>query len=212
MQLVKRYIFLFFGLAVMAFGVAFSIKACLGTSPISSLPYVSSLIVPLSVGTTTIIMHVAFIAAQIAILRKDFEIIQLMQLPVALFFGIMTDMALVVIAGVAPVGYLQQWVLCAIGIILVGFGVAVEVQADVVVLAGEGFILALVKVLNVKFPRMKVCFDVSLVVISVILSLIFLHSVQGVREGTVAAALLVGPVSKVFCSIFEKMGIRRRTR
>ena len=43
-SLVKRYIFLCIGLCIMAFGVAFSIEANLGTSPISSLPYVSSLL------------------------------------------------------------------------------------------------------------------------------------------------------------------------
>ena len=48
-SLIKRYLFLCAGLCIMAFGVAFSIEASLGTSPISSLPYVSSLLTPLSV-------------------------------------------------------------------------------------------------------------------------------------------------------------------
>lgn len=39
----KRYLLFLTGLAIMAFGVAFSIKADLGTSPISSVPYAVSL-------------------------------------------------------------------------------------------------------------------------------------------------------------------------
>ena len=73
----------------MAFGVAFSIKANLGTSPISSVPYVVSLFTPLTVGTATIMMHIVFILLQILILRKDYHLIQLMQLPVAILFGIL---------------------------------------------------------------------------------------------------------------------------
>ena len=55
--LCKRIVLLCLGLLVMAFGVAFSIKAALGTSPISSVPYVTGAISGLSVGTTTIIMN-----------------------------------------------------------------------------------------------------------------------------------------------------------
>ena len=54
---VKQTILLAIGLILMALGVALSIKADLGTSPISSLPYVTSLMSSLSVGTTTIIMN-----------------------------------------------------------------------------------------------------------------------------------------------------------
>ena len=69
-QLLKRYLLLCAGLAVMAFGVAFSIKASLGTSPISSFPYVISVITPLTVGNATILMHCFFILLQLLILRK----------------------------------------------------------------------------------------------------------------------------------------------
>ena len=68
---VSRIVFLCLGLVTMAFGVAFSIKGALGTSPISSVPYVTAEISGLSVGTTTIIMNFMFVLIQIAILRKQ---------------------------------------------------------------------------------------------------------------------------------------------
>lgn len=79
---------------------------------------------------------------------------------------------------------------------MVAVGVSFEVTADVVTLAGEGFVLAVCKVRPIKFGTMKVCFDVSLVTISCILSAAFLHGIYGVREGTVAAAILVGTISR----------------
>ena len=90
-RLVKRYLFLCVGLLIMSFGVAFSIKGGLGTSPISSLPYVVSLLTPLTVGTATICLHCILILLQILILRKNYDPIQLMQLPVAIIFGYLTD-------------------------------------------------------------------------------------------------------------------------
>ena len=195
-SLVKRYLFLCVGLCIMAFGVAFSIEANLGTSPISSLPYVTSLLTPLSVGNTTIIMHCVFILIQILILRKRYDLVQLMQLPVAFLFGYLTDFAVWALDKVTYKTYWQQWLLCVIGILLVAIGVSFEVTANVVTLAGEGVVLAICKVCPIKFGYMKVGFDVTLVVISCILSLVFLGGLHGVREGTIAAAIFVGLIAK----------------
>ena len=194
--ILKRYLLLLVGLSIMAFGVAFSIKASLGTSPISSVPYVVSLFTPLTVGTATIIMHCVFILMQILILRKNYHPIQLMQLPVAFFFGYLTDFGVWAVQGISYNAYWQQWILCLIGILLVAIGVSLEVKAGVVVLAGEGVVLAICQVLPVKFGYMKVGFDVTLVVIACVLSLVFAHQLQGVREGTVAAAIMVGLIAK----------------
>ena len=195
--ILKRYLLLLIGLAIMAFGVAFSIKASLGTSPISSVPYVVSLFTPLTVGTATITMHCVFILLQILILRKDYHPIQLMQLPVSFFFGYLTDFGVWAVQGITCNTYWQQWIVCIIGILLVAVGVSFEVKAGVVVLAGEGVVLAICRVLpKVKFGYMKVGFDVTLVVIACILSIVFTGRLQGVREGTVAAALLVGLIAK----------------
>ena len=207
-RLVKRYLVLCLGLMIMAFGVAFSIKAGLGTSPISSVPYVVSLFSPLTVGTATICMHCVFILLQILLLRRKYDPIQLMQLPVALLFGCLTDFAVWCIKGISCSSYLDQWALCAIGILLVGIGVSLEVTAGVVVLAGEGFVLAVCRVFPIKFGNMKIAFDVSLVIIGCILSFIFLHGLYGVREGTIAAAILVGTaarkINKLLASPAEK--------
>lgn len=196
---VKRYLFLCAGLAVMAFGVAFSIRADLGTSPISSVPAAVSAFTPLTVGTATIIMHCVFIALQILILRRRYQPIQLMQLPVAVVFGYLTDFAVWALRDVTYSAYWQQWLLCIVGILLVALGVRFEVTAGVVVLAGEGLVLAICEAApRLRFSYMKVAFDVTLVVIACVLSLIFLHRLSGVREGTVAAAVCVGLVSRLF--------------
>ncbi len=208
--ILKRYLLLLAGLSIMAFGVAFSIKANLGTSPISSVPYVVSLFTPLTVGTATIMMHIVFILLQILILRKDYHLIQLMQLPVAILFGYLTDFAVYTVQGICYDTYWQQWGICLIGILLVAIGVSLEVKAGVVVLAGEGVVLAICKVLpKIKFGYMKVGFDVTLVVIACILSFVFTGRLQGVREGTVAAALLVGLIAKQFGKLLGKWKIEK---
>lgn len=203
-SLINRYLFLCIGLMIMAFGVAFSIKAGLGTSPISSVPYAINCFTPFSVGNITIMMHCIFILLQVIILRKNYELVQLMQLPAAIIFGFMTDFAIYVIEDFACNSYTMQWIYCLIGIFLVAIGVSCEVVANVVTLAGEGLILALCKVLPIKFGYMKVLFDLLLVCIALVLCIVFLKNIVGVREGTVAAAILVGLISKQLNKLFEQ--------
>lgn len=195
-SLIKRVLFLCLGLITMAFGVAFSIKAALGTSPISSVPYVTGAISGLSVGTTTIIMNTIFVLIQIAILRRQYQWFQLLQLPAAILFGMAIDVAGWLIRDLAPVAYWQQWVVCLLGIFLVALGVSMEVAAKLITTAGEGIVLAICKVAPVKFGNMKMTFDLTLVALSVILSFLFLGHLDGVGEGTIAAAILVGQLTK----------------
>ena len=195
-NVVKRCLLLVFGLLIMAYGVALSIKAGLGTSPISSLPYTLSQLTPLTVGTATIAMHCALILLQILLLRRGYSPIQLMQLPIALLFGYLTDFTLMTIQSLSPSTYIEQWIYCLLGVLLVGIGVSCEVNANLIPLAGEGFILAVCKTFSLPFPTIKICFDCTLVALSCILGFIFQGKLLGVREGTIAAALLVGLVAK----------------
>lgn len=90
---IRRYLSFIFILFIIAFGTSLSIRANLGSSPISAPPYVLSLIpgIPLTMGTIVIMMHVLFIIIQILLLRKDFELRQLTQILVSFLFGFYTD-------------------------------------------------------------------------------------------------------------------------
>lgn len=208
-NLVKRCLLLVFGLLIMAYGVSLSIKAGLGTSPISSLPYTISQLTPLSVGTATIAMHCVLILLQMLLLRRNYNPVQLLQLPVALLFGYLTDLTLMSIQYLTPGTYAEQWICCLLGVLLVGIGVSCEVNANVIPLAGEGFILAVCKIFSRPFPPVKVCFDCSLVIIACALGLLFRGELIGVREGTIAAAILVGLVSKQITKWLIKPLIKR---
>lgn len=204
-NLLKRYILLFTGLMIMSLGVAFSIKAELGTAPISSLPYVISLFTPLTVGKVSICMHCCFVLLQILILRKEYQLVQLMQIPVAVMFGYMTDFSVWLVQYINYASYWQQWMFCIISILLIGIGVSFEVTANVFTLAGEGVILAICKVTSVKFGNMKVIFDVSLVLVSCLCSFCAFSDLEGVREGTFAAAVFVGLTAKQVNKLLKRI-------
>lgn len=191
-DLIKRIILLVAGLAILALGISFSIKSNLGISPVTSVPYVMSLFINLSVGNLTIIIYSFLILLQILILRKRFKLFQLLQLPVAIAFGYLADFAIWATQGISASTYGQQWALTIAGILLASVGVYLQLKANLVTLAVEGLVASICKVLPVKFGSIKTALDVSFVMISVILSLVFMGGLYGVREGTVATAIFVG--------------------
>lgn len=198
-SLLIRCVILVIGLFIMALGVALSVKANLGTSPISSVPYVYSLGFPFTMGIITIVMNVVFILLQIVLLRKEYQPIQLLQLPVAILFGFFTDLTLSLVSSKILVSnYLFQWILCLLSCLIIAFGVYLQVKAKVIYLAGEGLSLAISKTFHKEFGKVKVAFDCALVTIGFISSFLWLHTIQGIREGTITAALLVGTIVRFY--------------
>jgi len=202
-KLLSRCIVLVIGLFIMAIGVALSIKANLGTSPVSCVPYIYSLAFPITVGVLSIIVNVLIILLQIVVLRKDYQLIQLVQLPVALIFGFFIDFAMFLLSGLQTSNYIYQWILCLLSCVIIAFGVFLEVKANVTYLAGEGLSIAISKAFHKEFGKAKVGVDASLVIIGIVSSFVLLHRLEGIREGTIAAALLVGTIARFYSKNFK---------
>lgn len=197
MEKLKRYLIFLVGLFVNSLGVSLITKANLGTSPISSIPYVLSLNFPFTLGNFTIFFSIFLIVLQLIILRKNFKLEHILQIPVSIIFGYFIDLTMILFSWVNPEAYIMKIVYLLIGCLILGVGVYMEVLADVVMLPGESFVRAIVLTWKTNFGTTKICFDVSMSVITAVLSFIFAGRLAGVREGTVIAALLVGFIARL---------------
>ena len=206
---VRRYISFVFILFVIAFGTSLSIRANLGSSPISAPPYVLSLVpgMPLTMGTIVICMHVLFIIIQILLLRRQYELRQLTQIFVSFLFGFYTDVTMwmtsfMQIPTTLPhaIGYPLQFIELLIGGGLLAFGIACEVRCDSLMLAGEGLPLALSKAVKKDFGNVKICSDTSLVIIGVALMYYFFGhwDWKMIGVGTLVSMFYVGFMVRVF--------------
>ena len=197
MEKLKRYLIFLVGLFVNSLGVSLITKANLGTSPISSIPYVLSLNFPFTLGNFTIFFSIFLIVLQLIILRKNFKLEHILQIPVSIIFGYFIDLTMILFSWVNPEAYIMKIVYLLIGCLILGVGVYMEVLADVVMLPGESFVRAIVLTWKTNFGITKICFDVSMSVIAAVLSFVFAGRLAGVREGTVIAALLVGFIARL---------------
>ena len=197
MEKLKRYTIFIIGLLVNSIGVSLITKAELGTSPISSIPYVLSLNYPLTLGTFTVIFSLLLIALQLLILKRDFKLEHVLQIPVSFLFGVFIDLSMMMLSFVHSEFYFIKDVYLLIGCIILGIGVYMEMLADVVMLPGESFVRAVVYRWKTEFGLTKVVFDVSMTVMAGILSFLFSGKLLGVREGTIVAAILVGFIARL---------------
>lgn len=198
-HLLSRYLCFAAGIAINSFGVAFITKSALGTSPISSLPYVLSLrFSDFSFGMTTFLFNMVLILLQFLLLKKEFPPVQCLQIAANVLFSALIDVSMGILSFLQP-ELLPVRLLCLlIGCLILAFGICVEVAPDVIVVPGEGIVRAISRVSGREFGKVKICFDVTLIAISFLSSLLFFHGLQGIGIGTVISALAVGPIVSFF--------------
>lgn len=194
----RRYLLFVASLFINAFGIAFITKALLGTSPITSVTYVLSLFTPFTMGIWTILLNLLFVVLEPFLmtrreLREDLRM-YLLQIPIAFCFGLFIDFSMFMLFWLEPSAYVMQVTVLLIGCIILALGIALEVKANAAMMAGEYFVKTITRRFHGEFGYVKLGFDITLLTIACILSLVFLSDIQGVREGTVVSALLVGPI------------------
>ena len=179
------------GLLVLAFGIALAVNSNLGVSPISSLPFVVSKIVNVSLGTCTTAIYVLYILLQMVISRK-FKPTLLLQLVFSTIFGYFVDGAKFVLGDFCLPTYFGQLAMLAASIILIGFSLVLYIDVDLAPMPAEGLVGCISAINGRPFSQMKTAVDCTSVVIGTVLSFVFLGKLTGIREGTVLTALLVG--------------------
>jgi len=209
-KIFTRIVMYFVGLFIMTAGIALSVKSNLGVSPVSSIPYTFTCIFGFELGWATIGWHCFLVLLQIIILRKNFKLISLLQVPVGFVFGKFTTLCNGLCGLLPPIESLWiRGILILISIVLIALGIFFYMPSNIMPLAAEGFMDAMNKVTNIPFHKCKIIFDVTVVVISLISCMTYFMVVSkmtfveafvngSVNIGTIAAAVLVGMVLGCF--------------
>ncbi len=187
-------------------GVAVCVRSMLGSSVISTLPYVFEtagklkLGVPeLTIGQYTYIMNAILVVGQILVLRRKFELVQLFQLLVGFVFGSLIDINMIITQWLIPASLAEKIVSQVIGCTVLGIGIALEVRCGSVTMPGEGFPVAVSAVTGIDFPKVKIVVDTLLVVLAVAFCYVFFGAWQWyiVGIGTLFAMVYVGMVVRI---------------
>lgn len=194
-NLVKRLSAYFIGLFVMTMGIALSVKSNLGVSPVSSIPYTVTCVWGIEMGKATILFHCVLVLFQAVLLRKNFEIKNLLQVIVGIVFGYFTTFCNWGVSFLpTPENIVIRLCMMLLSTVFIAFGIFWYMPANIMPLAGEGAMQAVSDVSGIAFSKVKIGFDISMVTISLIVCLIFIKSIGSVGVGTIIAVVLVGTV------------------
>lgn len=188
-----RLVMYFVGLFIMALGVSISVKSNLGVSPVSSIPYTMTCVWGIEMGKATILFHGALVVLQIILLRRAFQVKNLLQVIIGIVFGYYTTFCNWCMTFLpTPEHIVIRLAMMLFSTFIIALGLFFYVPADIMPLAGEGAMQTISQLTRIPFAKVKVVFDVSMVTISLIVCLVALHGLGSVGAGTVIAAVLVG--------------------
>jgi uncharacterized protein len=182
----------------MGFGISLVTLARLGTTPITSPPYVLSLSLPISFGVLSMLFNFCFVLIEIILLGKDFPKEQYLQLLVGPILGLAIDFWSYFLAFIMPPYYWGQLSMVIIGCVVIAYSTVLQLKARVVNNPAEGIVKAISIKTSKSFGTVKLYFDVGLVCLAAVTSFMAFGIINGIREGTVISALIIGPLIKIF--------------
>lgn len=200
-----QHILLTASLFIMTLGVALCVRSALGSSVISTIPFVfalageNSLAPAWTIGQYTYLMNFVLVGAQIITLRRRFQFVQLFQLVIGFLFGFLLDINMALTASLQSDSMALRAAEQIIGCTVLGLGIAFEIRCGSITMPGEGMPVALTRVTTMPFAKAKILVDITLVAIAVLCGYLFfgcwLWNVVGI--GTLFAMIYVGYVVKL---------------
>ena len=206
-ELIFRYTLFLIGLFIASLGVAFSTKAGLGTSPVASVPYSISIVWHImSFGWWLNLWSLLQIIVQVILLGKECKPLEIViQTILAFVYGYLPDLSCKLLSSIEPSSYFEQVFWMLVGCIVLALGIWIQYKGGVAMLPGEAMNRAISKVTGRRYENIKIAFDILYIAASVEICLLFIGKLQGVREGSIVAALLVGMIIRFFNSQFDRI-------
>lgn len=211
--LTGRIALMLVGIAVMALGIDIVVKADLGNSPISATPNVLSLgFTAVSFGTFMLGWQCFLVLVQIALLRREFRLVDLWQIPISVFFGVCIDTFMALLGPAAPTSYVVSWLWLAGGMAVLALGIVMTVVSGTVMNCGEAVVQAVVRKTGARFGTVKVGFDLACAALACLCSFLFVGHLAGVREGAFVCAAFTGVIVNVYMGLYGKLRDAARSR
>lgn len=205
-----RVIKMFLGIIFISLGMTFILKAGLGQSTMAGACGVISEITNVRVGNYFSMMNYIFIIVQFIILRKEFKVLQLLQIGVASLqgFGInFFQYDFYLIAHLEPNHYYVCWIFIVIGVLFMSFGVSIVIIADIILMPLEGCCKAIADKTKVKFGTIRQAADFIFIIITVFCLLVWQIPNHYIREGSIFYAFVFGKSINYMIPLLKKLHI-----
>lgn len=195
------------GVAVLALGMSLQTASGLGVAALTCFATTLSMLTGKTLGFWITATYVAYIAAQLAILRREFQPRILLELCFSTLMGGFTDFFMAV-NPLHPTALPAQVATMLLSLAITAFGVSLVVNMGVVPNAPDGLVQVIAEKLKRRFGDVKVVFDCSHVAASLTLSLACMHNLGGFGVTTAISALFLGHIINFANKLFARRFVR----
>lgn len=206
----KKYAIIVFGFMLVGIGCALTLKASVGIGAWDALASSFSSLVGIEIGTANILLNCSCVLGQIIILKRNFKIPQLLQIPLSILLGVVINVVAYDILSFEVDSLLYGIILYLVASLISAVGVSMVMLVNKVTFALEGFCMAITRILRIQFHSMRQLMDIISIILVLLLSLLFSFELP-LGIGTILGILLFGPSLGVFMKllhpIFKKYGL-----
>ena len=196
------------GVMMISFAITLMVKADLGISTISSLPYVLSVAFPqISFGIWNPIFHVALLIV-LVVITKRIKTGYAISLLMSAAFGLVLDMFGRLLSPL-PVDMEFRLLYAVASYVVMCFAISLMVNSKVPLMAVDAFINDLTQHYHVTFRRLKTIFDITCLALSAIFSFLFVGELVGIGIVTIVMAFITGSGVHLATRILNKVFVIR---
>lgn len=185
------------GIFTLAIGSNLFLNAALGVAPSCSLALTFTFLLPGSYALFNFIVNTALLILEALIVHK-FGKTQIIQLFITFIYSYLIKLTSIFLTHIQPHSFLEQVLLATLACIVLALGITLTIHSNLTVMPYEGFIGALAIRLKKDFGKLRVILDVTCTIVSIVISLILLHSIKSVGLSTIIASFLTGSVVSFF--------------
>lgn len=198
-RIYHRAFYYTFGIIIMTLGIALTIQSSLGTSPFDALLVGLHRTFGLTIGSWEIVVGFSMIVFNAVAERRRPE---LLALATSLLTGIGIDFWVFTIEdSIHPDLFFPQFSCVMIGMVIAGFGIALNLQADFAPNPFDRMMLVVKKLTGWNV-------SVSRALISIVLVILAAFFGGAIGIGTLLITLMSGPIIHVFMNVIEKFDRR----
>ncbi|WP_225744882.1 YitT family protein [Marinilactibacillus sp. Marseille-P9653] len=190
----KRIALMVLSMTLVSLSASMTIKAAIGLSPWDAIAQSLSHISMIKVGTIGMILNISCVFGQLVLLRKEFPIRQLLQIPASVLIGVLVNYFYYTLFDtlVLP-NYFMASILFFLGTLLAAFAVSMVMVVNVVTFPLEAFCMAFAVKIGTRFSIIRQSVDILAVILT--LTLTFTLDIPlTVREGTIIGMLIFAPL------------------
>lgn len=192
----KRLMNYLIGLNVLVLGITLNTRSLLGVAAFTTLPYAIKEMTPISFGIANIMLYMVLVVIQLLIERK-MKLDILLEVPFSFIMGYILDLYQMIIPA-SPESLGLRIVILLAGNLCTAFGIYTMVQSHLVLVPVDGVVLSISTRFNKAYSLCKNCFDITMIVSTIILCLVTHSPFYGIGVGTIFSALCVGRIIKWF--------------